>query len=128
MDRGDIGDAWGGISALQFGLALIWTEGQKRGFTLVDLARLMAQRPAQIAGLDERKGCIAPGFDADFCVFDPVAEQKVIASRIKHKHKISPYLGKTLTGLVTQTWLRGQLIYQDDQYLGRPRGRSLLLR
>ncbi len=127
LDRGDLGDAWGGISALQFGLALCWTEGSRRGFSLADFARLMAQRPAQIAGLDERKGAIAPGFDADFCVFDPDAEQKVTPWSIKHKHKISPYLGMTLRGLVRQTWLRGQLIYQDDQYRGRARGRSLLL-
>jgi len=128
MERGDLGEAWGGISALQFGLALIWTEGRKRGFTLEDMARLMAQRPAEIAGLDERKGCIEAGFDADFCVFDPEAEQKVTPWVIKHKHKISPYLGKTLQGLVTQTWLRGQLIYKNDEYVGKARGRSLLMR
>lgn len=128
LEQGDLGEAWGGISALQFGLSLIWTEGQKRGFTLQDLARLMARRPAEIAGLDERKGCIEVGFDADFCVFDPEAELKVTPWVIKHKHKISPYLGKTLQGLVTQTWLRGQLIYKDDEYVGKARGRSLLMR
>lgn len=126
MDSGDIGDAWGGISALQFGLSLIWTEGQQRGFTLTDLARLMAQTPADIAGLGSFKGRIAPGYDADFLVFDTQARQTVSADTIKHKHKISPYLGKTLTGVVTETWLRGRPIYQHDQYVGSARGRSLL--
>ena len=126
MDSGDIGDAWGGISALQFGLSLIWTEGQKRGFTLPDLTRWMAQTPAEIAGLGSFKGRIAPGYDADFLVFDTEAQQTVTAATIKHKHKISPYLGKTLTGVVTETWLRGRPIYQYDQYVGSARGRSLL--
>ncbi|RLT92069.1 allantoinase AllB [Ketobacter sp.] len=126
MDSGDIGDAWGGISALQFGLSLIWTEGQQRGFTLVDLARLMAQTPADIAGLGQCKGRIAPGYDADFLVFDTQAQQTVTADTIKHKHKISPYLGKTLTGVVTETWLRGRPVFQQDQYIGSARGRSLL--
>ncbi|RLU03611.1 MAG: allantoinase AllB [Ketobacter sp.] len=126
MDSGDIGDAWGGISALQFGLSLIWTEGQKRGFTLADLARLMAQTPADIAGLGNFKGRIAAGYDADFLVFDTQAQQTVTADTIKHKHKISPYLGKILTGVVTETWLRGRPIYQYDQYVGSARGRSLL--
>lgn len=126
MDSGDIGAAWGGISALQFGLALIWSEGSKRGFTLADLARLMAQSPADIAGLGNFKGRIAAGYDADFCVFDPQAQQTVTADTIKHKHKISPYLGKTLQGLVTQTWLRGRPIYQHGNYVGEARGRSLL--
>ena len=126
QDSGDIGAAWGGISALQFGLALIWTEGRHRDFSLTDLAGLMAWRPAQVAGLGECKGRIAIGFHADFCVFDPDAVQTVTADIIKHRHKISPYIGRTLTGVVKQTWLRGERIYTNDQYVGPARGRSLL--
>lgn len=126
MESGDLGAAWGGISALQFGLALIWSEGRQHGFTLTDLARLMAQRPAEIAGVGAFKGRIEAGFDADFCLFDPDASQTVTADSIKHKHKISPYLGKTLQGVVTQTWLRGNLIFKDDQYVGSARGQSIL--
>lgn len=126
LNSGDIGEAWGGISALQFGLALIWSAGQPRGFSLAKLADLMATQPAKFAGLGERKGRIAPGFDADFCVFDDRAPQLVSADSIKHKHKMSPYLGKTLCGRVLQTWLRGQLIFDRDQYPGPARGQSVL--
>ena len=126
QEEGDIGAAWGGISALQFGLALIWTEGKKRGFTLARIAELMAGEPARIAGLGQRKGRIASGYDADFCVFDPDASQTVTPEVIKHKHKISPYLGMTLKGQVKQTWLRGEMIYCNDDYIGPARGQSLL--
>lgn len=126
LDTGDIGDAWGGISALQFGLSLIWTAGQRRGFSLPKLAALMAQRPAEVAGLSSRKGKIAVGYDADFCVFDDQKTFTVTQESIKHRHKMSPYLGQVLTGKVTQTWLRGELIYQDDAYCGSARGQSLL--
>lgn len=126
LDTGDIGDAWGGISALQFGLSLIWTEGQKRGFTLTQIAHLMATQSANVAGLGGFKGQIAKGFDADFCVFSPSSEYTVTAECIKHKHKVSPYIGKVLKGKVMQTWLRGQCIFDNDQYLGSPIGESLL--
>lgn len=127
LETGDIGDAWGGISALQFGLSLIWTEGRARGFALADLARLMAQRPADIAGLGNSKGRIAPGYSADFCFFDDCAHYTISAECIKHKHKMSPYIGKTVQGRVTETWLRGKPVFQQDSYQGEASGRSLLL-
>ncbi|HEY5986623.1 MAG TPA: allantoinase AllB, partial [Streptosporangiaceae bacterium] len=70
LDSGDFGVAWGGISSLQLALPAVWTEAQRRGFTLRDVVAWMAGRPAQLAGL-RRKGRIAPGYDADFCMFAP---------------------------------------------------------
>ena len=46
--------AWGGISSVQLGLPLFWTEGRRRGFGLADLNRLMACNTARLAGLDNR--------------------------------------------------------------------------
>ena len=56
---GDFGAAWGGISSLQLGLPLVWTQARRRGFSLADVARWMAERPARLAGL-AAKGRIAP--------------------------------------------------------------------
>jgi allantoinase len=57
---GDFGAAWGGISSLQLGLPVVWTQARRRGFALGDVAAWMAQQPARLAGLP-RKGRIAPG-------------------------------------------------------------------
>ena len=46
--------AWGGISSVQLGLPLFWTEGRRRGFGLADVNRLMACNTARLAGLDNR--------------------------------------------------------------------------
>ncbi|HYV77775.1 MAG TPA: allantoinase AllB, partial [Streptosporangiaceae bacterium] len=70
LGSGDFGAAWGGISSLQLGLPVVWTQARHRGFTLGDVAVWMAERPARLAGLSG-KGRIAPGYDADFCVFAP---------------------------------------------------------
>jgi allantoinase len=36
---------------------------------------------------------------------------QVTKDDLRYKNKISPYEGKTLTGRVEQTYLRGQLVY-----------------
>ena len=70
LDAGDFGTAWGGISSLEIGLPVVWTEARRRGVALDDVVRWMAERPARLVGL-RRKGQTRVGYDADFCVFAP---------------------------------------------------------
>ena len=118
-DTGDFGTAWGGISSLQLGLPLIWTAARRSGFSLADVAAWMSQRPALLAGL-RGKGQIAPGYDADFCIFAPDDAFLVDPAMIRHKHPLTPYAGRTLTGAVSGSILRGELID-----FARPRGELL---
>ncbi len=104
---GDFSAAWGGISSLQLGLPLIWTGARCRGFCLGDVARWMSTRPAQLAGL-RRKGRIAVGYDADFCLFAPDQSFVVDPGDIHHRHPVTPYTGRTLAGVVRGTILRGE--------------------
>ena len=126
IDTGDIEKAWGGISALQFGISLIWTEAKERGFSLVDITRLMSTETAKFAGLDSVKGEIKIGNHADFLVFDPNAEFTITNEMIKHRHNITPYAGRTVTGQVLHTFVRGHHVYQQDQFINAPVGRPLL--
>ena len=59
LSEGDLKNAWGGISSLQFGLSSIWTEAVKRGATIEDLTRWMCEKPAEFLRLTGRKGQIA---------------------------------------------------------------------
>jgi allantoinase len=126
IDTGDIEKAWGGISALQFGLPLIWTEAKERGLSLVDLARLMSSETAKFAGLDSIKGQISVGFHADFLVFDPEKSYTITNEMIKHRHNITPYAGRSVTGQILHTYVRGHHVYQQDEFLNTPIGRPLL--
>ena len=103
---GDFGAAWGGIASLQLGLSVVWTVARRRGRTLDDVARWMASAPAALAGLPA-KGRLAAGCDADLVAFDPDETYVVDAARLHHRHAVTPYAGRTLTGRVRQTWLRG---------------------
>ena len=119
LGSGDFGAAWGGISSLQLGLPVVWTQARHRGFSLGDVAAWMAQRPARLAGL-ARKGRIAPGYDADFCVFAPDESFTVDPARLHHRHPVTPYAGHRLQGVVRGTILRG-----EPAEAARPRGRLL---
>jgi allantoinase len=113
LETGDFADAWGGIASIQVGLPAVWTEARERGFGLADVVRWMSQRPAELAGL-RQKGKLAVGADADFCVFAPDETFVVDPSRLKHKNPITPYAGRTLSGVVRSTWLRGASINSDS--------------
>ena len=69
LENGNFKTAWGGIASLSMALPVMWTDASQRGFTLRDIARWMAEGPAELAGYGSRKGRIAAGGDADFVVF-----------------------------------------------------------
>lgn len=127
LEQGDFQAAWGGIASLQFGLSAVWTEARRRGNSLTDVARWMSERPAAFLGLGHRKGAIAEGFDADLVVFDTEAGFTVQPSTIHHKHKVTPYQGKTIQGVVRRTYLRGQMIYDHGILSTVPHGKLLTL-
>jgi len=124
-ERGDFMAAWGGIASLQLALPVVWTEARRRGVGLDRLVAWMAEAPARLAGLGARKGRIAPGYDADLVAFDPDAAFEVAASAIAHRHKLTPYLGRRLHGVVRQTWVRGRRVFSLGAFEGSPRGALL---
>lgn len=124
-ELGDFMAAWGGIAGLQLGLSSVWTEASRRGFGLEDVSRWTSRRTAALAGLSSRKGAIAPGLDADLVIFDPDATFVVDPAKIEHRHKVTPWAGRTLRGVVRRTILRGETIVEDSRSVGSPRGERL---
>jgi allantoinase len=119
LDEGDFGAAWGGVSSLQIGLPVVWSQARARGHCLADVVTWMAQRPAELVGLT-RKGRITPGMDADLVIFAPDEHLVIDPARLHHRHPCTPYAGATLTGTVRTTWLRGEIAGDV------PRGRLLV--
>ena len=126
LHSGDLKNAWGGISSLQFSFSLIWTESLSRNVKLDKLSQLMSHNPAIFCGLDHRKGLIAPGYDADVFVFAPEAEFELRREKIFHKHPETPYMGKKLRGQVLRTYLGGEVVFDDGNFPGEARGKPIL--
>lgn len=124
LEEGSFRTAWGGISGLSVALPVMWTEATRRGFTLKDIARWMAEGPARLAGCDQHKGRIAAGYDADLVVFDPEEGFQVTHEKLHYRHPLSPYMGEALRGVVKATYLRGRLAFVKGEFPGEPRGRE----
>jgi allantoinase len=122
LAQGNFQAAWGGIASLSVALPVMYTEARARGFGLPEIARWMAEGPAKLTGVHKSKGRIAPGYDADFVIFDCEGEFVVTEDRLHFRHPLSPYLGETLRGEVKATYLRGNLVYADGQFHGTPNG------
>lgn len=120
----DFATAWGGISGLQLSLSAVWTEARRRGHGLEDVIRWMSSRTAELVGLDDRKGAIEAGRDADFAVLAPDETFTVDPAALHHRNPVTAYAGKTLYGVVRSTWLRGERIVEDGRFTA-PKGRLL---
>ncbi len=122
-ETGDFMGAWGGIASLQLGLANVWTEARARGHSLTDVLRWMGTGPRAFLGRHRR---IAEGEPADLVVFEADRAWEVAATDLVQRHPITPYLGRTVTGQVRHTWLRGTPLVADGQLTGARPGRLLL--
>lgn len=125
QELGDFMAAWGGISGLQLGLSVTWSGASARGFTLQQVVKWMCEAPARLAGLEHKKGRIAPGFDADLVIFEPEAKFQVDLARIQHKHKVTPYADAGLTGVVTSTYVRGERVFHQGEHARELKGQFL---
>ena len=124
-DSGDFLRAWGGISSLQLRLPVMWTAAQQRGYSLRELTRWLCGGPARLVGLEKRKGAIQAGCEADLVIWNPDSSFRVDPAMLHHRHKLTPYAGQVLSGVVEATFLRGQKAYDRGEFSSEPQGALL---
>jgi allantoinase len=75
--------------------------------------------------MSHRKGRIAPGHDADLCIWDHNEQWTVRGEALHHRHKLTPYDGERLRGRVKRTYVRGELAFDEGQFPAGPIGELL---
>jgi len=117
----DIWKAWGGVPAIETMLPVLLSEGVNKGhLNLAALQRVCCENPAKIFGIYPRKGAIRKGADADLVIVDLRMKRKVRSEHLHYKVGWTPYEGRTLMGWPTLTVRRGEIIFQDEQLVGKP--------
>ncbi len=114
---------WGGISGCQSLLALLLTEGHaNRDLPLEAIARLTASYVADRFRLPG-KGRLAVGYDADLTLVDLGSSSVLQADDLFYRHRHSPFVGRTLQGVVARTLVRGHTVFHDGAIVSEPIGR-----
>jgi len=116
---------WGGISGGQYTLPLLFEGRSKKNFSLPQIANVTSLNVAERFRLPETKGRIAVGADADLALVDLGQRFTVRANDLLYRHQQSPYVGRTLTGRVVQTILRGKPIFKDGKIIAIHRGQLI---
>jgi len=113
---------WGGIAGVQHGFELLFNEcAATAEKDLPVLAAVLARNVARRFRLEDRKGRLAEGLDADFSLLNLDEEERTIAAgELWTRHPISAYLGRTSRVRVTHTYVRGCAVWADGRLTNRP--------
>jgi len=109
-----------GLPGIQDRMPVMWTYGVRAGhITPHQFVAYNCTNPAKIFGLYPRKGTLLPGSDADVVIWDP---EKRVKYGVVHSHQRTDYNlyeGWELTGYPEKVFLRGKLIVDSEQWLGK---------
>jgi dihydropyrimidinase len=89
---------------------------------------LTSTNAAKLFGLYPRKGTLAVGSDADLVIFDPELRRTIDKSMLKSNVDHSVYEGWQVTGWPLITVRRGEIVYCQDEVVGRPGSGKLVPR
>ena len=120
-DSANMFAVWGGIAGVQHGFELLFSECEKTAEKdLPVLAAVLARNVARRFRLDDRKGQIAAGRDADFSLVEFGKARTIQADDLWTRHRISAYVGERSRARVTHTYERGCAIYADGRLTNLP--------
>ncbi len=125
LATGNLLKAWGGIAGLQFLLPAAWSS-LKNSMSVENFIPLLTEHPAKFLQVDDRKGKLAVGYDADLTIWNPDEKFEVQARDILHRYDCSPYVGEKLFGTVKETIANGITVYRDKKIIEEKCGQLIL--
>ena len=108
-----------GFPNLETIVPLILTQINKGRLSIVDLTKLMAEKPAEVFHLKGR-GRLEKGYNADITIVDMHREHRIDASKFYSKAKYSPFDGWQVKGKPVKTFVNGRLVMDDGEIVAKP--------
>jgi len=120
LGRDDFSKIPNGLPGIETRLPLIYSEGvAKKRISLNRFVDICSTTPAKLFGLYPQKGEIAVGSDADIVIFNPKGKTILKVNKLHQKVDYCPYEGMKLTGNISKVLLRGEVIVEDNKFLGK---------
>jgi dihydroorotase-like cyclic amidohydrolase len=117
----DIWAAGSGFTGLPTLLPVMMTEGVTKGRISIErMVEVCCTTPAKVSGIHPQKGEIRIGSDADLVLVDDENKRTVRSDELLTQCDFSVFEGRELVGWPTLTTLRGQVVFRNDELLGKP--------
>lgn len=121
LGQGDFTKIPNGAPGIENRLHLTYEFGVNQGrFSLNKWVELVSTNPAKIFGMYPQKGEIAIGSDADIVIWNPDTEYTISASTHHMRVDYNMFEGFNVKGNAETVISRGEIIIQNNQFLGRP--------
>ena len=116
-----------GTGGVEERMAALWDGGVNTGrLTPSEFVAITSANTAKLFNIYPRKGYIGEGADADLVLWDPQGTKTFSAKTQFSKGDFNIFEGRTVTGIATHTFTRGQLAWvRGDLRAERGRGRYL---
>jgi len=108
-----------GVPGLETTLSLLLTEVNRGRFSLGDLVRSLAEKPADLFAL-KGKGRLREGSDGDLTLVDLYDNYRIDPSKFLSKAKYSPFDGREVVGRAVKTYVGGRLIIDEGEVVAKP--------
>ena len=117
-----------GVDGIQTRMLYLYSEGvRKRGLSMRDFVRLTSENAARFYGLYPRKGCLAPGSDADIVLLSPIGETKAGVGQAQDAIDYTIYDGMAFAGRIDRVLKAGRTVFADGA-VQAPRGSGVYLK
>ena len=116
----NIFDAPSGGVVIETTLPLMLDAVNRDMISLERMVEVFSTNPAMMNGLYPRKGDIVLGADADLVVADMGKPFHIRGEDLQTIQKITPYEGMKGKGAPVMTMVRGEIVYEDGQVVGKP--------
>jgi len=109
-----------GVPGLETEVALLLDAVNRGSMSVFDIVEKMHDNPVRVFGIRGRDFKV--GNEATFTVVDPKREWTVKPEEFYTRANWSPWEGRKLKGKVVLTILRGNVVMEEDEIVGKPEG------
>jgi len=120
LGDGDFTKIPNGLPGVGDRLLILWSYGVGDGkITANQFVEMTSTNPSKIFGLYPKKGTLLPGSDADITIWDPHKEIDYGVAYSKHRTDYNLFEGWKLKGTIEKVFLRGKIIVNGQEWLGK---------